>query len=856
MFRRAIASILLLLASAVPALADAGCKYIKTGAVLTAGQWNECFAAKQDALGYTPLNVAGGTMTGPLITAAPSTAAIGFRLTPGTAPTTATNGDLWTTSSGLYVRIAGTTIGPITGGTSGSFSATSPLVVTFPSGVVNYEFDFSVANTFTATQTLRTILAGTTNTYDIGTSATVAAFRTIYAGTSFVGPIGTFTTSVAVGGATIGANAIAVTGTALFNSAVTLGSTLTYGGVTLSASVTGTGAMVLATTPTLVTPVLGVATGTSLALSGCTIGTDKFCVTGTSTLTGATVVSSGSLSLSGNISAAAWTTSGVRYKNGAATLTDTSSSGTVAAAYTNVFGGNTIAASSSTTFTNYVSSYFTDPAAGTNVTLTNKWALGADSLRVGTSNQLTVSLAGVLTATSPVFTTPTLGAALFTSLAGPILGPQANSTTAVKITKADLSTAVMTFDTTNARVGINKTPGAFDLDVNGAAQIGSTLTVATGYQVAGAATSANYLRGNGTNFVSSAIQADDMPVCSSSAFGACKVDGTTITATAGVITAVGAAATSIAVGTTTVTSGTTTRVFYDNAGVLGEYTISGTGSVAMTTSPAFTTPAIGAATGASLVLTGTGSAIIAAGRQGSTAPAFQVDASAGSSATGVQITAAAAAGGVTLAAISSGTNEGLNVRAKGSGTVSIGDLTTTVGQGTAGVTSLNINGLTGVGAGARIVGQSGGGAVWYVGSRSSIVGGSADSSLELFAVNDVYIAGTGTTSCSTGLATDSNGKLSCVASTIRLKQNIDVADIDRSFRNVMRLRARDYFYRSAPAVPERGFIAEQVAKIDEAYVGRDADGLPYTVKLYGIVADLVAVVQRQQREIDALRGRR
>jgi hypothetical protein len=38
---------------------------------------------------------------------------------------------------------------------------------------------------------------------------------------------------------------------------------LTYGGVTLSAAVTGTGAMVLATSPTLVTPVLGVATGTS-----------------------------------------------------------------------------------------------------------------------------------------------------------------------------------------------------------------------------------------------------------------------------------------------------------------------------------------------------------------------------------------------------------------------------------------------------------------------------------------------------------------------------------------------------------------------------------------------------------------
>lgn len=75
-------------------------------------------------------------------------------------------------------------------------------------------------------------------------------------------------TSAAVGGATIGSNALAVTGTSLFNSAVTIGAALTYGGVTLSNAVTGTGNMVLATTPTLTTPNIGVATGTSLAASG------------------------------------------------------------------------------------------------------------------------------------------------------------------------------------------------------------------------------------------------------------------------------------------------------------------------------------------------------------------------------------------------------------------------------------------------------------------------------------------------------------------------------------------------------------------------------------------------------------
>lgn len=57
----------------------------------------------------------------------------------------------------------------------------------------------------------------------------------------------------------------------------------------------------------------------------------------------------------------------------------------------------------------------------------------------------------------------------------------------------------------------------------------------------------------------------------------------------------------LTVGTTTIASGTTTRILYDNAGVLGEYTITGTGTVvAMQTSPAFTTPSLGVATATSI----------------------------------------------------------------------------------------------------------------------------------------------------------------------------------------------------------------------------------------------------------------
>jgi hypothetical protein len=62
----------------------------------------------------------------------------------------------------------------------------------------------------------------------------------------------------------------------------------------------------------------------------------------------------------------------------------------------------------------------------------------------------------------------------------------------------------------------------------------------------------------------------------------------------------GAAGAGLTVGTSPITGGTTTRVLYDNAGVLGEYVVSGSGSVAMTTSPTFTTPVLGTPTSGTL----------------------------------------------------------------------------------------------------------------------------------------------------------------------------------------------------------------------------------------------------------------
>jgi hypothetical protein len=111
------------------------------GQVPTAGQWNSYFAAKQDVLGFVPINKAGDVMTGPLILSAGTTAAAPLRVPHGVAPSSPVNGDVWTTTAGMFVRINGVTIGPLSGGTSSSFAATLPLAVSFPAGVVTYSLN-------------------------------------------------------------------------------------------------------------------------------------------------------------------------------------------------------------------------------------------------------------------------------------------------------------------------------------------------------------------------------------------------------------------------------------------------------------------------------------------------------------------------------------------------------------------------------------------------------------------------------------------------------------------------------------------------------------------------------------------
>jgi len=202
----------------------------------------------------------------------------------------------------------------------------------------------------------------------------------------------------------------------------------------------------------------------------------------------------GSLTLGGNISAAAWTTAGIKLKGGGSTLTDTTSSGTVALAVTNKLGGNTIAASSATTYTDYGTLYLDVPAAGTNVTITNPWSLIASGAMKSTALTLTggtltlngatsgasvlsaPAVAGSATITLPGVTSTlaTLGANTFTALQTITVGA-ANTgvlaSTGYSLTGSDTTSMVNLAGTWNT----SGTPTALKLNVTDTASNSSSL---------------------------------------------------------------------------------------------------------------------------------------------------------------------------------------------------------------------------------------------------------------------------------------------------------------------------------------------------------------------------------------------
>jgi hypothetical protein len=117
------------------------------------------------------------------------------------------------------------------------------------------------------------------------------------------------------------------------------------------------------------------------------------------------------VNLFGNVTAA-FGTLGVGLIGNAFTQTDnTTAAGTVATAYASSVGAATFAtATNAVTITNAYGAYFANPVAGSHVTLTNGWALGADSLKVvGTTSLASATASGTLGVTGNATVGGTLG---------------------------------------------------------------------------------------------------------------------------------------------------------------------------------------------------------------------------------------------------------------------------------------------------------------------------------------------------------------------------------------------------------------------------------------------------------------
>ena len=231
------------------------------------------------------------------------------------------------------------------------------------------------------------------------------------------------------------------------------------------------------------------------------------------------------------ISAAAWTTNGIGIKQLATTYTDTTSSGTVAVAYMNYFAPQTIAASSTTSYSSLYGTYFAAPLTGTNASTPNNYALGAASLSIGGSNYFSVSASGIVqvagtfnvisginvssgavsfSTTSAIAIGATTGTGLITvgqSTGAQTLNLGTGATTSGTTKTINFGTGGVSGSTTVINIGSTAAPGV--ITVNGSYQpltaattSGSTITPTAGttnqYNVTALAVSATIAAPSGT----------------------------------------------------------------------------------------------------------------------------------------------------------------------------------------------------------------------------------------------------------------------------------------------------------------------------------------------------------------------
>lgn len=137
--------------------------------------------------------------TGKVTTVASATGGAGLLLPHGTAPTTPANGELWTTTGGLYCRINGATVGPFT--STGTLSGAGTNSFKSPTATSNGNYSVALGDSASSGNTYSVALGGSANAS--GAGALAIGHNSVASATESTalgeGASATHTNSVAIG---------------------------------------------------------------------------------------------------------------------------------------------------------------------------------------------------------------------------------------------------------------------------------------------------------------------------------------------------------------------------------------------------------------------------------------------------------------------------------------------------------------------------------------------------------------------------------------------------------------------------------------------------------------------------------